>query len=97
MKIIYIQGNSIKLYQSFERLKTYLESFGNNLFNHKLQDIENVIYDFVKIDYEFTVGSNMIHKISVCEKEEELKDNPDYITLVIYNGVYDNTMVYFIT
>lgn len=92
-EVIYVQGDSIKLYQSFARLKTYLESFEGSLFMYSIEEIKALIQSFVIFDYEFEHGGNgsMIHKVLVTNAEEELSGHPDYIVLTIYNTKYTGT------
>lgn len=92
-QIIYIQGDSNKLYQSFTRLKTYLESFESGLFMHSIEEIKTLVQLFVTFDYEFEHGGNgsMIHKVFVTNTREELNNHPDYINLTIYNTKYTGT------
>ena len=92
-KGFYVLGDSIKLYQSFARLKTYLESFEDSLFLHSIEEIDTLVQSFITYDYEFEYGEkgSMIHKVFVTDNTDELKKHPDYIKLILCNTIYAGT------
>lgn len=91
-KELYIQGNSIKLCHTFQKISTYLEKLEDALFDEDMERLEDFIIKLVILDYEFTVGK-MIHKVFVFDDRRKLINNPDYITLSLYKN-YGNNSIY---